>query len=102
MCPQASSIPKSQRLNAGKRAVIPCSFLGADPRLRPQQGKKFHCLAELSDEMIDEALEIAVDAPSNNTLRSIWNFGGRTLYARGIPAKRSKALTCNPFGCDGW
>ncbi|OMQ42770.1 hypothetical protein BKP54_22285 [Ensifer sp. 1H6] len=98
MCPQASSIPKSQRLNAGKRAVIPCSFPGADQGLRPQQGKKCHCLAELSDEMIDGSLEIAADAPSNDTLSSIWNFGGRTAMVKADATAFGDPKRSSPVG----
>lgn len=35
-------------------------------------------LTELSDEMIDLAMKNAAEAPSDNTLSSLWNFGGAT------------------------
>lgn len=37
---------------------------------------KSHYLPELSDEMIDEFLAAGAEAPSDNTLSSIWNLGG--------------------------
>ena len=39
---------------------------------------KARYLSELPDEMIDLALTNARDAPSDNTLSSLWNFGGAT------------------------
>jgi len=39
---------------------------------------KCHLLGELSDEMVDAAIANAIEAPSNNTLSSLWNFGGAT------------------------
>ena len=39
---------------------------------------KCHFLSDLPDELIDECLANAASAPSNNTLSSIWNFGGAT------------------------
>jgi hypothetical protein len=39
---------------------------------------KCHFLGDLPDEMIDAALANAAAAPSDNTLSSIWNFGGAT------------------------
>lgn len=39
---------------------------------------KCHYLADLPDVMIEECLQNAAAAPSNNTLSSLWNFGGAT------------------------
>jgi len=39
---------------------------------------KCHYLANLPDSMIDRALHNAAEAPSDNTLSSLWNFGGAT------------------------
>lgn len=39
---------------------------------------KSRYLTELNDEMIDLAMQSAATAPSNNTLSSLWNFGGAT------------------------
>jgi FAD/FMN-containing dehydrogenase len=39
---------------------------------------KSHYLADLPDRLIDECLANAAAAPSNNTLSSLWNFGGAT------------------------
>ena len=39
---------------------------------------KSHYLADLPDAMIDAALANAAAAPSDNTLSSLWNFGGAT------------------------
>ncbi|MFC6583143.1 BBE domain-containing protein [Sulfitobacter aestuariivivens] len=39
---------------------------------------KARYLTDLSDEMIDLAMQNALDAPSDNSLSSLWNFGGRT------------------------
>ncbi len=39
---------------------------------------KSRYLTKLSDEMIDLAVKNAIDAPSDNTLSSLWNFGGAT------------------------
>ena len=39
---------------------------------------KSHYLSDLSDPMIDLALSNAAEAPSDNTLSSLWNFGGAT------------------------
>jgi FAD/FMN-containing dehydrogenase len=45
---------------------------------------KCHYLADLPDSMIDQALENAAEAPSDNTLSSLWNFGGATAA---VPAE---------------
>lgn len=45
---------------------------------------KCHYLAELSDAMIDAALENGVAAPSDNTLSSLWNMGAAT---QAVPAE---------------
>ena len=39
---------------------------------------KCHLLGDLPDEMIDAALANAAAAPSDNSLSSVWNFGGAT------------------------
>lgn len=39
---------------------------------------KARYLADLSDEMIDLAMENALAAPSENSISSLWNFGGAT------------------------
>lgn len=39
---------------------------------------KCHFLADLPDEMIERAIVNAAEAPSDNTLSSLWNFGGAT------------------------
>ena len=39
---------------------------------------KARYLTELPDEMIDLAMEVARAAPSDNSLSSLWNFGGAT------------------------
>lgn len=39
---------------------------------------KARYLADLPDEMIDLAMKTAADAPSDNSLSSLWNFGGAT------------------------
>ncbi|SEN79120.1 Berberine and berberine like [Roseovarius tolerans] len=39
---------------------------------------KARYLSELSDEMIDLAIQTAASAPSDNSLSSLWNFGGAT------------------------
>lgn len=39
---------------------------------------KSHFLENLPDTMIEKALANAASAPSNNTLSSLWNFGGAT------------------------
>jgi FAD/FMN-containing dehydrogenase len=39
---------------------------------------KSHYLADLPDVLIDECLANAAAAPSDNTLSSLWNFGGAT------------------------
>jgi FAD/FMN-containing dehydrogenase len=45
---------------------------------------KCHYLADLPDAMIDQALANAAAAPSDNTLSSLWNFGGATAA---VPAE---------------
>ena len=45
---------------------------------------KSHYLADLPDSMIDRALNNAAEAPSDNTLSSLWNFGGATAA---VPAE---------------
>jgi hypothetical protein len=47
---------------------------------------KCHYLADLPDAMIDEALSNAAAAPSDNTLSSLWNFGGATAA---VPAEET-------------
>jgi len=47
---------------------------------------KCHYLDDLPDEMIDQALANAAEAPSDNTLSSIWNFGGATAA---VPAEET-------------
>ena len=54
---------------------------------------KSHYMDELSDEMIEAALKNAAEAPSNNTLSSIWNFGGATAA---VPAEAT-ALGARDF-----
>ncbi len=44
---------------------------------------KARYLTDLSDEMIDLAMANAISAPSDNTLSSLWNFGGATAQ---VPA----------------
>jgi FAD/FMN-containing dehydrogenase len=39
---------------------------------------KCHYLADLPDALIDQAIANGAEAPSNNTLSSLWNFGGAT------------------------
>ena len=39
---------------------------------------KSHYLTDLPDSLIEEALVNAAEAPSDNTLSSLWNFGGAT------------------------
>jgi FAD/FMN-containing dehydrogenase len=39
---------------------------------------KSHFVQDLSDELIDEAIANAAAAPSDKSLSSLWNFGGRT------------------------
>jgi len=39
---------------------------------------KCHYLTDLPDAMIDQALANCAEAPSDNTLSSLWNFGGAT------------------------
>jgi len=39
---------------------------------------KARYLSDLSDEMIDLAMETAAAAPSDNSISSLWNFGGAT------------------------
>jgi hypothetical protein len=45
---------------------------------------KCHYLSELPDALIDECLANAAATPSNNTLSSLWNFGGATAA---VPAE---------------
>jgi FAD/FMN-containing dehydrogenase len=45
---------------------------------------KCHYLADLPDAMIEEALANGAAAPSDNTLSSLWNFGGATAA---VPAE---------------
>jgi FAD/FMN-containing dehydrogenase len=45
---------------------------------------KCHYLKDLPDAMIDQALANAAAAPSDNTLSSLWNFGGATAA---VPAE---------------
>ena len=47
---------------------------------------KCHYLEDLPDEMIDQAIANAAEAPSNNTLSSLWNFGGATAA---VPAEET-------------
>jgi FAD/FMN-containing dehydrogenase len=47
---------------------------------------KCRYLDDLPDEMIDQALTNAADAPSDNTLSSLWNFGGATAA---VPAEET-------------
>jgi len=47
---------------------------------------KSHFLKDLSDEAIDEFLENAAGMPSDNSLSSIWNFGGGTAA---VPAEET-------------
>ncbi len=42
---------------------------------------KCHLLTDLSDLAIDEALENAVASPSDNSISSLWNFGGAVAAA---------------------
>jgi hypothetical protein len=51
-------------------------------------------LTELSDEMIDLAMTNALAAPSENTLSSLWNFGGATAKV----AARASAFGDRPMG----
>jgi FAD/FMN-containing dehydrogenase len=55
---------------------------------------KCHYTAEMPDDLIDAALRNAVEAPSNNTLSSLWNFGGATAA---VPADAT-ALGDRSFG----
>lgn len=45
---------------------------------------KCHYLADLPDAMIEQALANAAEAPSDNSLSSLWNFGGATAA---VPAE---------------
>lgn len=47
---------------------------------------KCHYLEDLPDEMIDQAIANAAEAPSDNTLSSLWNFGGATAA---VPAEET-------------
>ena len=55
---------------------------------------KCHYTAEMPDDLIDAALQNAAEAPSNNTLSSLWNFGGATAA---VPADAT-ALGDRSFG----
>lgn len=55
---------------------------------------KCHFLGDLSDEMIDAAIANAKAAPSDNSLSSLWNFGGATAA---VPADAT-ALGDRSFG----
>jgi FAD/FMN-containing dehydrogenase len=39
---------------------------------------KSHLITDLSDELIDEAIANAAASPSDRSISSLWNFGGRT------------------------
>ncbi len=55
---------------------------------------KSHLLAKLTDEMIAEALQNAVDNPSDRSISSIWSFGGATAR---VPAEAT-AFGSRDFG----
>lgn len=55
---------------------------------------KSHLMARLSDEMIAEALQNALDNPSDRSLSSLWAFGGATAR---VPAEAT-AFGARDFG----
>lgn len=55
---------------------------------------KSHLLARLTDEMIAEALQNAIDNPSDRSISSLWNFGGSTAR---VPAEAT-AFGSRDFG----